>query len=58
MAVYTSITMRAAANGLPAGILTATRTDPASAVPSEDPRLETLRDKPEISPWSLSGKLD
>ena len=54
----TSITMRAAAKGLPAGILTATRIDPASAVPSEDPRLETHRDRPEISPWSLSGKLD
>src|SRR6202023_755476 len=23
-----------------------------------EPRLETLRDRPEISPWSLSGKLD
>src|SRR5215470_888629 len=35
-----------------------TMTEPAMAVPSEDPRFETLRDKPEISPWSLSGKLD
>jgi hypothetical protein len=26
------------------------RTDPAMAVPSEDPRFETLRDNPEISP--------
>jgi hypothetical protein len=31
---------------------------PAIAAPSEDPRLETLRDSPEVSPWSCSGKLD
>ena len=49
---------RATANGWPAGRATATKTDPTSAVPSDDPRLETLRDKPEISPWSASGKLD
>jgi hypothetical protein len=49
---------RATANGWPSGRATATRTEPASAVPSDDPRLETLRDKPEISPWSASGKLD
>src|SRR5437660_12133791 len=35
-----------------------TNTEPTSAVPSEDPRFEMLRDKPEISPWSFSGKLD
>ncbi len=28
------------------------------AVPSEEPRFETLRDRPEISPWSRSGKAD
>ena len=31
---------------------------PAIATPSDDPRFETLRDRPEISPWSASGKLD
>ena len=29
---------------------------PAIAVPSDDPRLDTLRDRPEISPWRSSGK--
>src|SRR6202047_4200815 len=58
MSVIASITLRATAKGLPTGSLTATRTEPTRAVPSEDPRLETLRDRPEISPWSWSGKLD
>jgi hypothetical protein len=31
---------------------------PAIAVPKLEPRLDTLRDSPEISPCSLSGKLD
>ena len=31
---------------------------PAIAVPNDEPRLETLRDSPEISPCSSSGKLD
>src|SRR5215203_6958110 len=35
-----------------------TSTEPTKAVPSEEPRFETLRDNPEISPWSCSGKLD
>ena len=35
-----------------------TRIVPATAVPSDEPRLETHRDNPEISPWSSSGKLD
>ena len=35
-----------------------TSTDPAIAVPSDDPRFEILRDKPEISPWSFSGNAD
>jgi hypothetical protein len=26
--------------------------------PKEEPRLDTLRDWPEMSPWSRSGKLD
>src|SRR6202012_4642592 len=56
--VMTSIMVRATAKGLPAGSLTATRTEPTRAVPSDEPRLETLRDRPEISPWSASGKLD
>ena len=30
----------------------------AMATPSEEPRLETLRDRPEMSPWSASGKAD
>ena len=29
---------------------------PAMAVPSEEPRLDTLRDRPEISPCSLLGE--
>src|SRR5512132_166755 len=35
-----------------------TRMVPATAAPREEPRLETERDKPEISPWSSSGKAD
>src|SRR6185312_4446568 len=31
---------------------------PAIAVPKEEPKLETLRDSPEISPCLDSGKLD
>jgi integrase len=31
---------------------------PAIAVPNDEPRLETLRDRPEISPCRCSGKLD
>src|SRR5881392_1538988 len=31
---------------------------PAIAVPKEEPRLETLRESPEISPCNRSGKLD
>ena len=31
---------------------------PAIAVPNDEPRLDTLRDSPEISPCSCSGKLD
>src|SRR5215475_14964039 len=56
--VNTSIIVRATAKGLPAGSLTATMTEPTRAVPNEDPRLETLRDSPEMSPWSRSGQLD
>ena len=36
----------------------ATRIVPAMAVPSEDPRLDTVRESPEISPCRPSGKLD
>ena len=35
-----------------------TRIVPAIAVPNDEPRLETLRDRPEISPCRASGKLD
>src|SRR5262249_42606546 len=35
-----------------------TMTVPAIATPSDEPRFETLRDRPEISPWSASEKLD
>ena len=31
---------------------------PAIAVPNDEPRLEMLRERPEISPCSASGKLD
>ena len=58
MRVSTSITVRATANGFPAGSLTATSTEPTRAVPRDEPRFETLRDRPEMSPWSVSGKLD
>ena len=58
MSVNASIIVRVTAKGLPSGSLTATRTEPTRAVPSDDPRFETLRDRPEISPWSASGKLD
>ena len=37
---------------------TETRIVPAIAVPKEEPRFEMLRDSPEISPCSASGKLD
>ncbi|OQB76250.1 MAG: hypothetical protein BWX88_05365 [Planctomycetes bacterium ADurb.Bin126] len=33
-------------------------TVPAMATPSDEPRFETLRERPDISPWSSSGKLD
>src|SRR3954452_2738814 len=35
-----------------------TRIVPATAAPRDEPRLETERDKPEISPCSSSGKAD
>ena len=35
-----------------------TRIVPAIAVPNDEPRFETLRDSPEISPCCCSGKLD
>src|SRR6478672_9342606 len=35
-----------------------TRIVPAIAVPNDDPRLETLRERPEISPCISSEKLD
>lgn len=35
-----------------------TNTDPTNATPMEDPKFETLRERPDISPWSFSGKLD
>ena len=35
-----------------------TRIVPAMAVPNDEPRFETLRERPEISPCSSSGKLD
>jgi len=56
--VITPSTVSATAYGFPAGSLTATRIEPASAVPNDEPRLDRLRDSPEMSPWSLSGKLD
>ena len=34
----------------------ATRIVPATAVPSDEPRFETLRERPEMSPCSDSGK--
>src|SRR5512132_730866 len=37
---------------------TDTRIVPAIAVPKDEPRLDTLRERPEISPCCSSGKLD
>src|SRR5262249_13848989 len=37
---------------------TETRIVPAIAVPKDEPRLDTARDRPEISPCCSSGKLD
>src|SRR5258708_39459956 len=51
-------TPSATANGLPSGSLAATSTEPTRAVPNDEPRLDTLRDSPDMSPWSESGKLD
>src|SRR5881392_366613 len=42
----------------PASARPATKMVPAIAVPIDDPRLDTLRDSPEISPWRFSGKAD
>src|SRR5213078_1813633 len=42
-------TPSAAAYGWPFGTAAATRIEPASAVPSDEPRLATLRDSPEMS---------
>jgi len=39
-------------------VIPATRMVPAMAVPRHEPRLDTLRDRPEISPCRCSGKLD
>src|SRR5215470_639458 len=58
ISVNTTIIVRATAKGLPSGSFTATMTEPTRAVPNDDPRLETLRDRPEMSPWSVLGKLD
>src|SRR4029079_10389329 len=41
----------------PPGMAPATR-EPAIATPSEEPRLETLRDTPEMAPWTFSGHAD
>ena len=38
--------------------MTETRIVPAIAVPKDEPRFDMLRDRPEISPCSSSGKLD
>src|SRR3954453_12984707 len=40
------------------GATTDTMIVPAIAVQNDEPRLETLRESPEISPCSASGKLD
>src|SRR6185437_9717489 len=40
------------------GATTDTMIVPAIAVPNDEPRLDTLRESPEISPCSASGKLD
>src|SRR3954471_9832389 len=39
-------------------VMPATRTVPAMAAPRDEPRLDTLRERPEISPCSSSAKLD
>ncbi len=52
------ITMIASPNVWAIGSMVVTRTDPTTAVPKEEPRLEALLDRPEISPWSFSGNAD
>src|SRR4051794_3242440 len=39
-------------------VIPATRIVPPMAVPKDEPRFETLRDRPEISPCRSSPKLD
>ncbi len=58
MTAVTAMVPKARANTRLPVATVETRTDPASAVPSDEPRLETLLDTPEISPWSFSGKAD
>jgi hypothetical protein len=48
--VITSISTIDSANVLLPGSRVDAMIEPARAVPSDDPRLETLRDSPEISP--------
>src|SRR3954468_5850020 len=48
----------AAAKGLSKDPEAPATIDPAMATPSDDPRFETLRETPEMSPWTLSGQAD
>src|SRR4051812_21630862 len=51
-------TVRAVRNGGLPRADAATSTEPAIATPSEEPRFDTLRDTPEMSPWTVSGQAD
>jgi len=50
IAVMHSIVRSDKAKGCVPGVGDETKNEPAMAVPSDDPRFETLRDKPDISP--------
>src|SRR3712207_2556869 len=50
-------TMAVRNGGLPPAVA-ATSTEPAIATPRDDPRFDTLRKTPEMSPWTSSGHAD
>src|SRR3954462_14181090 len=54
----TPSTRMASAKGRPKDPEALATSDPAMATPSDDPRFETLRDTPEMSPCTFSGQAD
>src|SRR4051812_43579686 len=51
-------TVIAVRNGALPRVVAATSTDPAIATPSDEPRFDTLRETPEMSPCTVSGQAD